>query len=69
MVWHGFVLFSFLFRATPAAYGDSQARSRIGAVADGLHQSHSNLGSELHLQLHHSSWQHQILNPLSEARD
>ena len=32
--------------AAPAAYGGSQARGRIGAVATGLHQSHSNIGSE-----------------------
>ena len=32
------------------AYGDSQARGLIGAVAAGLHQSHSNRGSEPHLQ-------------------
>ena len=36
--------------AAPAAYGGSQARGRIGAVATGLCQSHSNVGSELHLQ-------------------
>ena len=42
-----------LFKATPAAYGSSQARGRIGATAAGLC---------------HSSWQCQILNPLSKAR-
>ena len=36
--------------AAPAAYGGSQARGPIGAVATGLHQSHSNAGSELCLQ-------------------
>ena len=36
--------------AAPAAYGGSQARGRIGAVATGLRQSHSNAGSELRLQ-------------------
>ena len=43
------VLFLFLFfafsRAAPAAYGVSQARALIGAVATGLCQSHSNAGS------------------------
>ena len=39
-----------LFRAAPAAYGGSQARGLIGAVAAGLHQSHSNEGSEPSLQ-------------------
>uniref|UniRef100_A0A8D0N9X0 Uncharacterized protein n=1 Tax=Sus scrofa TaxID=9823 RepID=A0A8D0N9X0_PIG len=36
--------------AAPAAYGSSQARDRIGAVATGLHQSHSNAGSKPRLQ-------------------
>jgi len=40
-----FCLFAISW-ATPAAYGGSQARGRIGAVATGLHQSHSNAGSE-----------------------
>ena len=47
-----FVLF-LLFRATPAAYGGSQARNPIGATAAGLHHSHShshsNPRSEQHL--------------------
>ena len=45
--------FFFLFAiswAAPAAYGGSQARGRIGAVATGLHQGHSNAGSEPRLQ-------------------
>ena len=29
--------FLFVFRATPTAYGGSQARGRIGVVASGLH--------------------------------
>ena len=33
-------------KAAPLAYGGSQARGRIGAVAAGLRQSHSNAGSE-----------------------
>ena len=36
--------------AAPAAYGGSQARGPIGAVATGPRQSHSKVGSELHLQ-------------------
>ena len=55
-------LFAFS-RAAPMAYGISQAKGLIGAVAAGLRQSHSNMGSEPRLQ------QHQILNPLSKARD
>ena len=37
--------------AASAAYGGSQAGGRTGAVVAGLRQSHSNLGSEPHLQL------------------
>ena len=37
-------------RADPAAYGGSQASSLIRAVATGLLQSHSNVGSEPRLQ-------------------
>ncbi|RKM63539.1 hypothetical protein C0984_19550, partial [Clostridioides difficile] len=45
------LLFLFGFsRATPVAYGGSQARGLIGAIAAGLHHSHSNTGSEPHLQ-------------------
>ena len=43
-----FCLFAFS-RAAPAAYGGSQARGLIRAIAIGLHQSHSNSGSELRL--------------------
>ena len=43
-----FCLFAFS-RATPAAYGGSQVRGLIGAVAAGLHHSHSNARSETHL--------------------
>ena len=39
-----------LFRAAPAAYGGSQARGRIRAVAADLSHSHSNIGSEPRLQ-------------------
>ena len=45
-----FFFFFFYFRATPAAYGGSQARGRIRAIAAGLHHSHSNMGSEPRLQ-------------------
>ena len=43
--------FFLLSRAAPAAYGYSQARGRIGAVATGLGHSHSNSRSELPLSL------------------
>ena len=35
-----------LFRVTPVAYGSSQARGQIGAVAAGLYHGHSNARSE-----------------------
>ena len=44
-----FFFFFLLFRAIPVAYGGSQARGLIGAVAAGLHYGHSNGGSEPHL--------------------
>ena len=47
----GFVFCLFDFpRAAPLSYGGSQARGLNGAVAAGLHQSHSNTGSQPHLQ-------------------
>ena len=42
------ILIFCLFRATPAAYGGSQATGRIGAVAADLHHRHSNAKSETH---------------------
>ena len=48
-----FVLFCFLsfsFRASPAAYGGSQARGPIGAIAARLHHSLGNARSEPHLR-------------------
>ena len=44
-----FCLFAISW-AAPVAYGGSQTRGPIGAVAASLHQSHSNLGSEPPLQ-------------------
>ena len=49
VVFWGF-LFVYFFRAVYAAYGSSQARGQIGAIAAGLHHSHSNAGSEPRLQ-------------------
>ena len=43
-------IFFGLFRTTPVAYGGSQARVQIGAVAAGLCHSHSNTGSKPRLQ-------------------
>ena len=46
-----FVFFVFCpFRAAPAAFGGSQARALIGAVAASLRHSHSHARSEPHLR-------------------
>ena len=54
IIIHFFFFLSFcLFAiswAAPTAYGVSQARGQIAAVAAGLRQSHRNAGSELRLQ-------------------
>ena len=63
-----FFLFLAFFSATFTAYGSSQARGRIRAVAAG--HSHSNARCEARIcDLHHSSQQCWILNPLRETRD
>ena len=49
-----FFFLYFYFRATPVAHGGSQARGQLELLTAGLY---------------YSSWQRQILNPLSEARD
>ena len=40
------IFFSVSFRAAPTAFGSSQAKGRIRAVAASLHHSHSDAGSE-----------------------
>ena len=45
------ILFFFIFRAAPTAYGGSQARNRIRAAAAGWHHSHINARSEPQPQL------------------
>ena len=65
-----FLIFNFcLFRATPSAYGSSQARGWMGAIAAGLHRSHSNTGAEPHLQPTPQLTAMPVLKPLSEVRD
>ena len=67
-------LFVFVFFAiswaAPVAYRGSQARGPIRAVAAGLHTTATaTLDPSRIFDLHHSSRQCQILNPLSKARD
>ena len=56
-------------KVTPASYGGSQARGWMGATAASLNHSHSNTVSEPHLWTIPQLRPHQILNPLSKARD
>ena len=61
--------FFFFLRATPTAYGSSQASSQIGALAAGLRHSHNNSGSEPYLWPTPQLTATVDLNALSEARD
>ena len=67
MKLHCFFFFGFS-RPASIAYGGSQARGLIGAVAAKPMPEPQQRGSRVS-DLHHSSQQHQILNPLSGARD
>ena len=67
-----FILFCFIYlflRATLAAYGSSQARGRIGDAAAGYTTATATWDLSRICDLHHSSRQHWILNPLSGARN
>ena len=57
------------FRMASIAYGSFQTRGWIRAIAASLHHSHSTWDPSCICNLHHSSRQRRILNPLSEARD
>ena len=61
--------FFLLLRAALSAYGRSRARGQIRAAAAHLCHSHSNTGSEPHLQPIPQLTAMPILNPLNEARD
>ena len=59
-----------LFRAVPVAYGSSQARGRIRAYCcQHMPQPQQHGIWAASCDLHLSSWQQQIPNPLSKARD
>ena len=60
--------FSFLFAAAPVAYGSFQARGQIRAAAAGLPTATAITGLSCICNLHCSSQQLGILNPLNEAR-
>ena len=59
----------FIFRATPVAYGSSQARGQIGTAPWAYTTTTATRDPSRIWELCHSLWQCQILNPLSEARD
>ena len=66
-----FFLGGGLFRATPAAYGNSQAKGQVESELQlPAYTTATATQDPSHVfDLHHSSWQHWILNPLSKARD
>ena len=64
-----FFFFFGLFRAKPAAYRGSQARGPIRAVASAYATATATQDLSHVYDLHHSSQQRRILNPLSKARD
>ena len=63
--------FFFFLRPQPVTYGSSQARSQIGAAAEpyatAIATATLNLSSIC--ELHHSLWQHWILNPLRRGME
>ena len=64
-----FFFFFLLFRTAPAAYGASQARAESELWLP-AYTTATAMPDPSHIcNLHHSSWQHWILNPLSKARD
>ena len=63
-----FIFFAFS-RAAPAAHGGSQARGLSKAVAAGYARASATRDPSCIFNLHHSSWQGQILNSLNKARD
>lgn len=61
--------FFWLSRARPEAYGSSQARGQIGVLGVAYTTATAMPDLSHVCNLHYSSWQCQILNPLSEAKD
>ena len=61
--------FFFLFRDVPAAYESFQPRGQNGAAAKAYTTATATWAPSHICNLHHSMWQHGILNPISEAKD
>ena len=65
-----FVLFCLLFRSHPRArHMEVQARGQIRATMPAYTTATATQDPSCVCDLHHSSWQCQIFNPLSEARN
>ena len=60
-------LYFLLFMAASMAYGSSQARDLVGATGASYTTATATQNLSLIYDLHHSSWKHQILNPLRDA--
>ena len=70
VTWEWLFFFLFLFRDASVIYGSSQARGRIRAAAAGLYATAmATWDPSCVCNLHHSSRQCWIFNPLSEARE
>ena len=64
-----FFFFLAFFRAPPEAHGSSQARPESELQPLAYHTAKTKWDVSLVCDLHHRSRQHQILDPLIEARD
>ena len=64
-----FIIYLFIYRATPVAYGGSQARVKLELQLPAYTTATATLDPSHICNLHHSSRQCLILNPLSEAGD
>ena len=64
-----FLFFFFLFRAAMAAYGSSQVRVELELQLQAYTTATETQDLSRVCDLHHSSQQHQPLNPLSKAKD
>ena len=63
------LFFLFLFRATPVAYGSSQARGWIGAAVEAYTTAAATPNLSHTCKIYYTFQQPQIPNPLSKARD
>ena len=62
--------FFWFFMVPPMAYGSSQAKGSIGAIAAGLHTTPRTMPDPKCIcDLRCSLWQQQIPDPLREVRD